>query len=137
VEIIKQNPPNIKEIKKYLNPPLDTVYCFGNIIYNPSGKEIPAEIEYHEQIHAKQQKLFMSPELWWTKYLTDQEFRLDQEIEAYTRQWMFIYKHIPQAKKDALEDISDNLSSPMYNIGKTKHEVATLIRLKAKEYAIT
>lgn len=126
-------PPNYKEITRFLKPEKETFYCYGDVIYNPSGVEIPPDIEYHEGIHAKQQKSFLSPALWWTKYLIDQDFRLDQELEAFTKQWMFIYKHIPKVKKESLEVISNILASPMYSIGKDRHQIETLIRLKAKK----
>ena len=136
MDIVKDYPPNYREIlASGLKPPDNAVFCYGNKIYNPSGKEIPADTIYHESIHFEQQG--KSPDLWWIKYCYDQEFRQEMEIDAYARQWNYIKLHIPKASQDALDDFSDSLASPMYGLLISNHQAKTLIRLKAKEYGTT
>ena len=76
MEVIKSYPPNYKDIQNAGFGEKTTVYCFGNKIYNPSGIEIPPDIEFHELRHSKQQG--EAPEIWWSKYLYDSDFRFSQ-----------------------------------------------------------
>ena len=120
-------PPNWEEIKRF-NPPEDAVFPYGNVIYNPSGKEIPPDIQFHEQIHLNQQKKFPSPDVWWTKWLVDKNFRQEQETQAFALQVQWIKKHInDKAYKDCLEECAGNLSKN-YKLGITKSEAETMIR---------
>lgn len=133
MQIKNEYPPNYAEIlevfPEVVNKPV--VFAYGSIIYNPSGKEVPEDIIYHESIHEKQQG--ENPAGWWTKYLYDPQFRLEQEIEAYSAQYSFLKKHTTAKVYDsALEDIVDLLSSPLYNVGKNKHQIRKLIKERAK-----
>jgi hypothetical protein len=95
MKIRKEYPPNYRDIVDALGkPPEHVIYCFGDTIYNPSGKEITADLEIHEQVHSKQQGT--APELWWDKYLNNSEFRLQQEIEAYGEQYKFACKLVDE-----------------------------------------
>ena len=88
MEQIKNYPPNINEITKVFPVlPESMVFCWGNIIYNPSGQEVADHIKAHELAHSEQQQ--GEPEKWWNKYLNDGKFRLDQELEAYRKQYSF------------------------------------------------
>ncbi len=93
--IIKETyPPNYKELNQVLGPlaPHKPVFTYGDVIYNPFGREITPDIEYHEKIHSKQQGQY--PEVWYYKYLYDKKFRLEQEIEAYGFQYLYAKKHV-------------------------------------------
>ncbi len=81
-------PPNIELIRVALRPPEQAIFCYGDTIYNPSKRKLTPDIEYHESIHSKQQG--DTPDIWYAKYLTDNSFRLDQELEAYSKQREFI-----------------------------------------------
>lgn len=122
-------PPNYEELKRYF--PLDLpdyipLFPYGEILYNPHKKEIPPDVMYHEKIHGKQQN---NPDLWWKRYMIDIQFRLDQETEAYAGQYQFIKKTMgSKAAKEGLEELSDNLSSPLYKLYITKHQAETKIR---------
>ena len=88
MEIIKDYPPNIKEIKEvFLILPESMIFAYGNIIYNPSGQDLADHIKIHEVVHSDQQQ--DNPEEWWNKYLQDDKFRLKQELLAYQRQYQF------------------------------------------------
>lgn len=114
MKIVHSTPPNIEIIKLTLPVKGDEVFCYGDTIYNPSGNEVPAEVEYHEHIHSKQQG--DNPEMWWYNYLTSKSFRLAQELEAYGEQYRFISKHIKIQKlvNEALERIALALSGKEY-----------------------
>ena len=88
MEQIKNYPPNINEITKVFPVlPESMVFCWGNIIYNPSGQDLADHIQIHELVHSNQQE--GNPKEWWNKYLNDKEFRLSQELQAYQRQYQF------------------------------------------------
>jgi hypothetical protein len=131
LKIKKEYPPNYKDIVDKLGTPPDyVIYCYGDTIYNPSGKEITPDFEIHEEVHSKQQG--GAPELWWDKYLTDSEFRLNQEIEAYGTQYQFACKLIDEIrggakmKKWMLESMARALSGKEYGgiIGYNQAETA-------------
>lgn len=129
MQIKAEYPPNIAEIRKYLVPDEKAVFAFGDVIYNPSGQDLDADLEFHENVHKIQQKNFTSPEIWWTAYLLDSSFRLSQEVEAYAKQYDFIKRHTPAKYYEAcLEDFSEALSSPMYQLDISKDQARTLIR---------
>ena len=128
MKILKTYPPNYQEIKRIINPPLNAIFSYGEIIYNPEGKEIPEDILYHEKVHLEQQKKFPSPDIWWTKWLYDLSFRQEQETEAFAGQYQFIKKFYPnKGVKEALDEMSDNLSKN-YKLGITKSQAETMIR---------
>jgi len=131
LKIKNEYPPNYKDIVDTLGTPSDhVIYCYGDTIYNPSGKEITPDFEIHEKVHSKQQG--GAPDLWWDKYLTDSGFRLNQEIEAYGAQYQFACKLIDEIrggakmKKWMLESMARALSGKEYGgiIGYNQAETA-------------
>ena len=74
MKVLNQKPPNWDFLLSFF-PITDArftpLFPWGDIIYNPTGVEIPEDILFHEEIHAEQQKAFANPELWWTKYCYD------------------------------------------------------------------
>ena len=140
MKIVDDFPPNYLEIRQFI-PEVDKYkpfFAYGEEIYNPYKQVLPADIEYHEQIHLEQQKEYTSPAVWWTKYCADKGFRQEQEVEAYAKQYLFVKKYTNSKIADlALDEMVEILSSSMYNLGISQYQAKTLIRLKAKEYAIT
>ena len=127
---IKGYPPNIDQIRQSgLSTDQDTLWMYGDTLYNPSGKEIPADILYHESIHMQQQATYTNPEMWWIQYLGDKDFRQAQELEAYIFQYKFVRSLFPaKASAECLDELAENMSSSLYNLGLTVHQAATLIR---------
>ena len=134
MKVKKETPPNYIAIAKVF-PNLElstTLFCYGDTIYNPGGKDITPDLEIHEDTHRKQQGL--TPDLWWDKYLEDPQFRLSQEIEAYGAQYNFACKAIDEIrgtnrmKKWALEGMAKALSNSMYGNIITMAEAESKIR---------
>lgn len=67
------------------------VITYGDTVY--SKDELSADLIVHESIHVKQQKE-IGVDVWWDKYLTDQEFRLAEEVECYRAQIRFLKANI-------------------------------------------
>lgn len=87
--IKKEFPPNYRDILDTFGDTLsEAIFCYGEHIYNPHGRNVTPDLEAHEEAHMKQQG--DNPKLWWDRYLTDKDFRLKQEIEAYGTQYAFV-----------------------------------------------
>ncbi len=117
MKVVKAFPPNIDEITAAIpgaNGLDNVVFTYGDTIYNPHGGEIEDHLEIHELTHSKQQKEIGVKE-WWSKYLVDTKFRLEQEVEAYRAQYWFVFKLYGRGAATALlRAISNDLASPMY-----------------------
>lgn len=121
-------PPNYEEIKRVMNPPKNALFPYGDILYNPGGKKIPEDIIFHEEIHGKQQREYTDPSFWWQKWLYNNDFRLEQERQAYGKQYKFIKDNYPvKAHKEALDELATNFST-LYKLNINKHQAETLIR---------
>lgn len=88
VEIVREFPPNYGDILAAIPAVADCkpIFAWGGIIYNPYGIAVDAHLQAHEGVHGSQHALAGSPQAWWARYLTDAEFRVEQEVEAYRRQ---------------------------------------------------
>ena len=133
MKISHEYPPNISLIRSVVGERPEMVYCYGDTIFNPAGKEIPIDVYRHEQVHEQQQKEFISPELWWLKYLGDNDFRLSQELEAYSVQYRFIKNILPaKGQKEALFEFASNLSK-LYQLPISYQKAENLIRQREKK----
>lgn len=76
--------------------------------------EYPEKI-MHEAVHIRQQEK-MTPQTWWTLFLQDPSFRLEQEVEAYRAEAAFIKKVVKDRNAQAVfyNEIAKNLSGPIY-----------------------
>ena len=106
----------------------DPCFTYGDTIFNPSGNPIDASLMAHEATHQVQQG--DEPEKWWDRYLTDKQFRFEQELQAYRVQ----YKTMQQMMKDRnrlaklLVNIASDLSGSLYGNMCTLQEAIGLIR---------
>lgn len=114
LEIRNEWPPNIDLIRLALPVPEHATFCYGKYLYNPSGKKVPEEIIYHESIHERQQGNDIDG--WWARYLTDKDFRFNQELEAYREQYQLLKKAGMRGKilEYALDSMAEALSGEAY-----------------------
>ena len=105
-----------------------TVFTYGEKLYNPAGIDIPDHLMVHEETHSEQQLAFVAPErrtaenwdegaaLWWGKYLREPAFRLEQEAQAYAKQFAFICRQIKDRNRRFKigMDLANILSGPLY-----------------------
>ena len=87
--IIVERPPNFDAILKVF-PDADkpgVLFAYGDNIYNPTGILIPPALLAHEGIHLIRQRDGETAESWWAKYLTDDEFRYREELEAHVAEY--------------------------------------------------
>ena len=109
-------------------PPPTAIYAYGDTIYNPSGENIPEDVIAHEEIHELQQG--NDPADWWSKYLADPDFRLDQELEAYRHQYKFIQRWNKDRERHHfyLEHMARTLSGAIYGNLLTMQDAMDKIR---------
>ncbi len=123
MKIVKGYPPNIEAIRAKFALSEYVIFTYGGVIYQPGSGVIPLDLMVHEETHEIQQMNFKSPDEWWDKYLDDEKFRLDQEVEAYRRQYEF-YKDSKCTKpggkirevrlRKFLLKVARDLSGPIY-----------------------
>ena len=149
MEIETTYPPNFDLIKTFLPAVAEdkhAIFCYGKKIYNPHSVAVTPDRELHEAVHAEQQG--KDPDAWYQKYLTDPEFRLKQELEAYGRQYSFIKKnynemedearkrqktvHASKAVEWGLEKMAEALASDTYGKMLNHNEARSKIRNFAK-----
>lgn len=131
--IKKELPPNIENIRLAgFGTDPEGIYAYAPDVFSLSKKEIPADIQYHEDIHIQRQG--DSPLLWWHKWLTDKDFRLEEELEAYARQAQWVKKNLgSKAAKEGLDEFAENLSSSMYKLNINFHKAHAMIRRKIQD----
>ncbi len=89
------------------------IFTYGDTIHC-KVKVKPQKIA-HEKTHIKQQ-LEYGVEEWWRMYFFDSNFRLEQEVEAYKEEILWIRENIWNMKdrKARIEKVTRDLCSPMY-----------------------
>ena len=134
---IYQKPQNYSQIVEALGDvsKYNPVFCYGDTIYNPFGREITPDVEHHESIHSRQQAQFTSPDDWYSRYLTDKKFRYEMELEAYSEQYSFGKEIVKKNKlTDAfLDSLASELCGEAYGLGLTFGEARSKIRNFARE----
>lgn len=121
-------PPNYAEILQHFSPPKNGVFVYGDTCYCPDGRHLQVDVAEHELVHVRQQG--DDPAGWWEKFFTDPEFRLNQELEAYRRQYQFAKSHLTDRNKLIVyaRALASDLASPMYKCNLTVMEALNLIR---------
>lgn len=115
VNVVIGYPPNYEEIKKHFDLKKDTIFTYGETIYNPDNGKIDLPLMMHELVHVRQQHQY-GVEKWWSRYLRDMDFRLSQEVEAYQVQYKEGKRVIKDRNQQArfLSVLASALSGKMY-----------------------
>ncbi len=115
MEIKNQWPPNIEDIRKVFDlKGFRPVFIYDGKLYNPYGLPIAPDLMIHEQVHEKQQS-GMGAENWWKLYLTNKQFRLEQEVEAYQAQAKYVEANYNRKDRKILrKEFPRHLSSKLY-----------------------
>lgn len=128
IEIIHELPEIYDRLHRTFNVEWDKgiIIAYDGKIYcklNPPSQKI-----YHEMVHLQEQKE-LGNEIWWEMYITNDKFRLDEELKAYRAEVKFIKKAIKN-RNDAFEmirNIAHDLSSEIYGNIISKDEALKLI----------
>jgi hypothetical protein len=107
----RQNFPLINLVSKTFEIDDHTIFTYGNTVY--FNRDLSYDLVAHEIIHVFQQTE-MDPKKWWRKYIEDEKFRLDQEVEAYKRQYQVMKRNDDVKAALLLDSISSDLSGKLY-----------------------
>jgi hypothetical protein len=128
-------PPNFGQIIKAFPDAkqLGVIFAYGDTIYNPSDLFLPTAILAHEGVHGeRQQKLVYvgaegpsGPEVWWTRYINDAEFRYREELAAHVAEFRDIlstagrhYSQDRNRRAQLLMSTARRLIAPLYEYPK-------------------
>jgi len=130
MKIKHKTPPNYEEIIKYfpwVAKRENVIFTYDGILYVPSGNKISLDLMAHEETHVKQQKE-MGVKEWWDLYYIDPEFRLTQELEAYTNQYKYgVENYNRHYRRQLLKKVIEDLSGPLYGHIISKDKAKELI----------
>lgn len=106
---LQENFPLIEEYRKIFEITDDTIFAYDGVIY--TNNLLPDHLITHEKTHLKQQDK-IGADKWVQNFLTDPQFRLQQEVEAYRKQLGSIKNR--EARNKIRIESAYNLSSPLY-----------------------
>lgn len=138
MKTLEQYPPNYQIILNAF-PDLEKhkpIFAYGDTIYNPFKVKVTPDLERHESTHSKQQGNF--PDEWWAMYLSNLDFRLDQEIEAYGEQLIFLesiitdYKLLEWFRDKIASALSGELYGNMLNYGEAVSKLRHYVKNNKK-----
>jgi len=131
-----EKPPIWDAVRATMNiEPKDVFFTYGNTLYSPDTVIIPDDILAHEEVHMKQQHWNeANAAIWWGRYLREPEFRVEQELAAYAKQYAVICAGIKDRNRQAkyLQRLAWSMSGPLYGYAMTHNDAITRISKLAK-----
>lgn len=114
MKVIRAYPPFYNEIEARLHPEPNTIFAWGDTIFNPSGGYVSPALRMHEAVHGLRQGQDIAG--WWHRYIDDPTFRLAEEIPAHRVEYRtFCRKHKNWNRRaEMLEIIAARLAGPLY-----------------------
>lgn len=109
----------------------NVVFTYGDVISTSRGV-MTEDLLYHEGHHVTQQKEYGGADEWWKEYLENPQFRFEQELECYRKQYQWVVKNIEnrQVVFSALTHYARSLSGEMYGSIVSFNEAMKLIKEK-------
>lgn len=127
------------------------LFAWGDIIFAPSGvSSVSPQLIAHEGVHGKRQKSFSYTKLfirgepepidldadreqsiagWWKMYLSDPEFRLEEEKLGHRAEYLALCAALPSRsdRRRHLSHVAGRLASPLYRYSITKEQAKTYL----------
>ena len=114
--------PLIDRYKKVFDVNQYTIFAYDKVIY--CDYELPEHLQIHERRHLiRQQKIGVDE--WVEKYLTDTQFRLNEELIAYKEQLQSVKNR--SARHRLRIQCANDLASPLYGNIVTLQEAMDLL----------
>lgn len=107
--------PNYQALKDKFGIDNKAIIAYGDTIYCDS--QLTGDLLQHELTHCQRQKFDKgSAKRWFELYMTDDNFRLQEEVLAYRSQFEFCKRVFKDRNKRTkiLWALAKELSSPMY-----------------------
>lgn len=111
-----------------------TAVAYGNTAY--SKNPLADDVKAHELVHLRQQNFNeIDADIWWDKYINDEQFRLEQEVEAYQIQYKYLQARIKDRNElfRRLDKMARDLSGTMYGSLISYNVAIQLIKSKKVE----
>lgn len=124
MKVIKAYPPNYTKIRAafpHIAGRTTVIYAYGDRVYCPSGNKLPDSLLAHEAVHGERQG--SDPDGWWAQYMSDGEFRLNEEVLAHRAEYRFLKR---AGAKDT-DYVARRLCSPLYGASLTLDRARELI----------
>lgn len=116
VQVIQDFPPIYDEIEAafpHVKFNKAVLYCWGRIIYNPTGADIAPQLYAHEGVHCAQQGDDIKG--WWRRYIDEEVFRFAQEVVAHKVEYQYLAENGNRnQRRMALKHVANRLASPLY-----------------------
>lgn len=116
IQVCKRQPPNFADIVAVFPRARGehVIFSYAPFVYVPSGNELPMHLVKHEEIHVERQG--KDPAGWWEKYLTDMQFRFDEELIAHRAEYKYLSDTLTGSRRReiALNTVSHRLASSLY-----------------------
>lgn len=133
--VVDARPPNFDKIVAVLpdSALAGVMFAYGDKVYFPGFKGVclSRELDAHERVHIERQNhIEGGPDKWWELYLTDIDFRFNEELLAHRAEYQcFCKRHIDQRKRVMfLDTLAKRLSSPLYGVDISPMRAAIDIR---------
>lgn len=133
---VKTEKPKIYDRLKEKFPSIDwekgLAIVVGDVIY--SKYKLPNHVLAHELVHVRQQLDYVDGvKGWWDEYLTSDNFRFEQELEAYVTQVRYIREHTDQSsrnwRRQMINALALDLASSMYGNVVSYEKAVELLKL--------
>jgi hypothetical protein len=130
--VVDARPPNFDKIVAVLPDAAQSgvMFAYDGKVYWPGGKgPLTRELNDHEAVHLERQK-HQGLDSWWEQYLTDVNFRYNEELLAHRAEYRtFCKRHInPIKRHQFLRQIAKRLASSLYAAGLTDERAAIEIQ---------
>lgn len=128
MKIVTARPPNFDQIAAVFKAALKpgVIFCYGETIFNPSGRPLSPALIIHESVHSHRQN--GKPDAWWERYLVDADFRFEEELFAHQEEYGAVCKGLTRnQRRGELRQISRRLAGPLYGCMVTREKCARLI----------
>lgn len=134
--IVSGRPPNFNKIISVFpaGAKNSTIFAYSPYIYVSGKPELSPALNAHENVHISRQEIYTGgAEAWWDRYLTDKNFRLEEELIAHCAEYDYLMKFGSRSeRRNALKVVSARLSGPLYHLGLSPKQAAKLIEEKLK-----
>ena len=119
VKVTTEKPPQwiLDEVKEKFGVVWDSgvIFTYGDVI-STSGGKMTEDLLAHESHHTVQQREFGGADKWWREYLDNPQFRYEQELECYRKQYKWLKENEPNGmlRSQFLSHYAKSLSGEMY-----------------------
>lgn len=136
MKVVAEKPPIWKEVCDMIGAiPANTIFAWGDTIYNPDNIFMEDYLFAHEAVHQRQQHEYGGPEKWWGRYLDDVYFRLAQEVEAYAVQFVAMSVRVKDRnwQYKIKVDLARKLGGPLYGNSITNSAALAMLEKEIKK----